>query len=155
MSKHQPIRFSLSVENKRDDAGTGRPNLSREPKFSGANGTGEKLFTVQLTTSRIGKHTRLIHILLQVLTMHTSHVSKTKQNENKNMRLFRNQNRAVTYDQHDSSYTRRTVACGRVYRQPKCSLRASEHAREIISLLYTKNMLGHAQVHAAEKSFSP
>ena len=41
-SKHQPIRFSLSVENKRAD-GTGRPNMSRETKFSGTNGDGKKI----------------------------------------------------------------------------------------------------------------
>ena len=42
----------------------GRPNLSRETKFSGANGDGEMfIFSVQLTSSRIGTHTRLIHAL--------------------------------------------------------------------------------------------
>ena len=35
--------------------GTGRPNMSRETKFSGANGDREIfIFPVQLTTSRIG-----------------------------------------------------------------------------------------------------
>ena len=35
--------------------GTGRPNPSRETKFWGVNGDGEKfIFTVQLTMSRIG-----------------------------------------------------------------------------------------------------
>ena len=45
--------------------GTGRLNPSRETKFSGANGDREMfIFPVQLTTSRIGKLTRLIHTLL-------------------------------------------------------------------------------------------
>ena len=46
--------------------GAGRPNPSRETKFSGANGDREILiFPVQLTTSRIiGNVTGLIHILL-------------------------------------------------------------------------------------------
>ena len=45
--------------------GTGRPNLSRETKFSGANGNRETyIFSFQLTTSsRIGNFTRLIHTL--------------------------------------------------------------------------------------------
>ena len=42
--------------------GTGRPNLSRETKFSGANGD-----PVQLTTSRNGNLTRLIHALAWIL----------------------------------------------------------------------------------------
>ena len=41
------------------------PNPSRETKFSGANGGKEKfIFNIQLTTSRIGNLTRLIHTLL-------------------------------------------------------------------------------------------
>ena len=48
-------------------------NPSRETKFSGANGDREILFfPVQLTTSRIGNLTRLIHNLLYVMTLHTS-----------------------------------------------------------------------------------
>ena len=51
--------------------GTGRPKPSREIKFSGANGDRENtMFPVRLTTNRTGNHTRLIHILLKVLTMH-------------------------------------------------------------------------------------
>ena len=47
-----------------------RPNPSRETKLSGANGDKENgIFTVQLNTSRIGNHTRLIHTLLKVLTI--------------------------------------------------------------------------------------
>ena len=49
------------------------PNPSRETKFSGANGDEEIfIFTVQLTTSRIGNLTRLILILLlHVMTIYT------------------------------------------------------------------------------------
>ena len=55
-----------------DSRGTGRPNPSRETKFLDANGDREILiFPVQLTTSRIGNLTRLIHPLLYVMTMHT------------------------------------------------------------------------------------
>ena len=42
-----------------------------ETKVSGANGDREIfMFPVQLTTSRIGNLTRLIHILLYVMTIH-------------------------------------------------------------------------------------
>ena len=42
----------------------GRPNPSHETKFSGANGDREIfIFSVQLTTSRIGNLTWLIHTL--------------------------------------------------------------------------------------------
>ena len=46
-------------------AGTGLPNPSRETKFSGANGDREiSIFSVQLTTSRIGnRKTQLIRTL--------------------------------------------------------------------------------------------
>ena len=44
---------------------TERPNVSRETKFSDANGDREKnIFPVQLTTNRIGNLTQLIHALL-------------------------------------------------------------------------------------------
>ena len=50
----------------------GLPNPSRETKFSGANRDREIfLFPVQLTTSRIGNLTRLILLLLYVMTIHT------------------------------------------------------------------------------------
>ena len=51
----------------------GRPNLSRDTKFSGANGDREKsFFPVHLTTSRIGNLiTRLVHTLLEEMTIHT------------------------------------------------------------------------------------
>ena len=48
--------------------GTGRPNLSREKiKCSGSKGNREKIiFTVQLTTRRIGNNIRLSHTLLKL-----------------------------------------------------------------------------------------
>ena len=47
-------------------------NPSRETKFSGTHGDrGVFIFPVQLTTSRIGNLTRLIHTLLYVMTIHT------------------------------------------------------------------------------------
>ena len=50
--------------------GTGWLNPSRETKFSGTYGDrGIFIFSVQLTTSRIGNLTRLIHTLLYVMTI--------------------------------------------------------------------------------------
>ena len=47
-------------------------NLSREIKLSGTYGDrGIFIFPVQLTASRIGNLTRLIHTLLHVMTIHT------------------------------------------------------------------------------------
>ena len=52
--------------------GTGRLNPSRETKFSGTHGDrGIIISPVQLTTSRIGNLTWLIHTLLYVMTIHT------------------------------------------------------------------------------------
>ena len=49
----------------------GQLNPSRETKFSGTHGDmGMFIFPVQLTTSRIGNLTRLIHTLLYVMTLH-------------------------------------------------------------------------------------
>ena len=49
-----------------------RPNPFRETKFSGANGDREiYIFSVQLTTSKIGNLTRLLHTLLHVMTLNT------------------------------------------------------------------------------------
>ena len=46
-------------------------NPSRETKFSGTHGArGILIFPVQLTTSRIGNLTGLIHTLLYVMTIH-------------------------------------------------------------------------------------
>ena len=50
----------------------GRPNPSRETKFSGATADKEIfIFPVQLTTSRIDNLTRLIHTLAICVTLHT------------------------------------------------------------------------------------
>ena len=50
----------------------GRLNPSRETRFSGTHGDrGILFFPVQLTASRIGNLTRLIHTLLYVMTIHT------------------------------------------------------------------------------------
>ena len=69
-SKHQ-----IQPENGDDQANAGWDcrTLAREGKFLGANGDREKfnfIFPVQLTTSRIGNLTRLIHTLAICVTMH-------------------------------------------------------------------------------------
>ena len=54
----------------RTGRGTGRPNPCCETKFSGANGHREIfIFPVQLITGSIGNLTRLIHTLLNVMTI--------------------------------------------------------------------------------------
>ena len=60
-------RFSLNIEN--DQAGAGRDGKTRLPRPSQARtGTGKySFFPFQLTTSRIGNLTRLIHILLFII----------------------------------------------------------------------------------------
>ena len=67
------------MENEQAERGTGRPNPSREEiKFSGATGDDREMliFSVQLTTSRIGNLTRLVHILLfNVMTMKVYRIS--------------------------------------------------------------------------------
>ena len=50
--------------------GTAEP-VSRDQIFRHARGQGNIIFPVQLTTSRIGNLTRLIHALLYVMTIHT------------------------------------------------------------------------------------
>ena len=66
VSKHQ-----IQPEYGDEQADAGR-DASRETKFSGTHGNmGISIFPVQLTTSRIGNLTRLIHTLLYVMTMHT------------------------------------------------------------------------------------
>ena len=50
--------------------GTAEP-LSRDQILRHARGQGNIIFPVQLTTSRIGDLTRLIHTLLYVMTIHT------------------------------------------------------------------------------------
>ena len=65
-------RCSLSMKNEQADAGRVQPNPSCETKFSGAKGDrGISFFPVQLTTTRIGCLTRLIHTLLHVMTIYT------------------------------------------------------------------------------------
>ena len=61
VSKHH---IQPEYGNEQADSGRELPNPSRETKFSGANGNREIfIFPVQLTTSRIGNLTRLIHAL--------------------------------------------------------------------------------------------
>ena len=48
--------------------GTAEP-VSRDQILRHARGQGNIFFPVQLTTSRIGNHTRLIHTLLYVMTI--------------------------------------------------------------------------------------
>ena len=50
--------------------GTAGP-VSRDQILRHARGQGNTIFPVQLTTSRIGNLTRLIHTLLYVMTIHT------------------------------------------------------------------------------------
>ena len=50
--------------------GTVEP-VSRDQILRHARGQGNIIFPVKLTTSRIGKLTRLIHTLLYVMTIHT------------------------------------------------------------------------------------
>ena len=45
--------------------------VSRDQILRHARGQGNIIFSVQLTTSRIGNLTRLIHTLLYVMTIHT------------------------------------------------------------------------------------
>ena len=45
--------------------------VSRDQILRHARGQGNIIFPVQLTTSRIGNLTRLIHTLLYVMTIHT------------------------------------------------------------------------------------
>ena len=70
VSKHQ---IQPECGDEQADAGRdGRLNPSRETKFSGTHGDGGMFISpVQLTTSRIGNLTRLIHTLLYVMTTHT------------------------------------------------------------------------------------
>ena len=63
ISKHQPIRFSPSVKMSRlARDGTAEP-VSRDQILRRERGQGNIHFPVQLTTSRIGNLTRLIHTL--------------------------------------------------------------------------------------------
>ena len=60
------IEFGASLT--RD--GTAGP-VSRDQILRHARGQGNIIFPVQLTTSRIGNGTRLVHTLLNVITIHT------------------------------------------------------------------------------------
>ena len=63
-------RFSLSMGMSRMTRdGTAEP-VSRDEILRHARGQGDIIFPVQLTTSRIGNLTRLIHTLLYVITIH-------------------------------------------------------------------------------------
>ena len=76
VSKH--CRSSLNVENEQADAGRdGRTSLARRSNSQARTGgdRGMFIFPVQLTTtSRIDNHTRFIHTLLKVLTIHRSKI---------------------------------------------------------------------------------
>ena len=65
-------RFSLSMEMSRltRDGTTAEP-VSRDQILRHVRAQGNIHFPVQLTTSRIGNLTRLIHTLLYVMTIHT------------------------------------------------------------------------------------
>ena len=69
-NKHQ---IQPGYEDKQADAGRdGTAEPSCETKFLGANADREIcIFPVQLTTSRTGSLTRLIHTLATCVTMHT------------------------------------------------------------------------------------
>ena len=81
-------RFSLSMEMSRlTRDGTAEP-VSRDQILRPARGQGNIIFPVQLTTSRIGNLTRLIHTLLYVMTIHTYIQAVTcKTRDNKVVRL--------------------------------------------------------------------
>ena len=69
LSKHH---IQPEYGDKQADVGRDLSNPSRKTKFSGANTDKEILtFPVQLTTSRIGSLTRLIHTLAICVTIHT------------------------------------------------------------------------------------
>ena len=66
------IRFSLSMEMSRlTRDGTAEP-VSRDQILRRERGQGNIHFSVQLTLSRIGNLTRLILLLLYVMTIHTA-----------------------------------------------------------------------------------
>ena len=64
-------KFSLSMEMSRlTRDGTAEP-VSRDQNLRRERGQGNNNFPVQLTSSRIGNLTRLILLLLHVMTIHT------------------------------------------------------------------------------------
>ena len=60
-------RFSSSVEDERADAGRDSRTRFARLNFQAQTQTENITFSVQLSTSRIGNHTRLIHTQLNVL----------------------------------------------------------------------------------------
>ena len=70
--------FSLKVENEQADAVRDGQTCLARPNTPAQTGTGEKkVFPVQLTMSRIGNHSRLIHTLLYVMTNNYSRIAPT------------------------------------------------------------------------------
>ena len=53
------------------DAGRDCRTVSRDQILRRERGRGKLFFPLQLTTNRVGNHTRLIHTLLYVMTIHT------------------------------------------------------------------------------------
>ena len=71
-------RFSMSVEMSRLTRDGTLPKPSRETKFLGTNADRKIfMFPVQLTTSRTGNLTRLIHILAICVTIHSANPIST------------------------------------------------------------------------------
>ena len=70
VSKHQ-IQPEYGDEHRLTRDGTAEP-VSRDQILSHVRGQGNIIFPFQLTTSRIGNLTRLIHTLLYVMTIHTN-----------------------------------------------------------------------------------
>ena len=96
--------------------GTGWLNPSRETKFSGTHGDrGILIFPVQLTTSRIGNLTRLIHTLLYVMTIHTYILHTRKEDQ--------------------CEWHRMTRMTGPV-RTVMCNLILKKHAHTLLTILY-------------------
>ena len=73
VSKHQ-IQPEYSMEMSRLTRDGTAESVSRDQIFRHARGQGNIIFPVQLTTSRVGNLTRLIHTLLYVMTIHTYQV---------------------------------------------------------------------------------
>ena len=69
VSKHQ-VQPEYGEMSRLTRDGTAEP-VSRDQILRHARGQGNIIFPVQLTTSRIGNLTRLIHTLLYVMTIHT------------------------------------------------------------------------------------
>ena len=70
VSKHQIQPEYMEMMSRLTRDGTAEPD-SRDQILRHARGQGNIIFPVQLTTSRIGNLTRLIHILPYLMTIHT------------------------------------------------------------------------------------